>query len=84
MKITTSKGMVLDSEGGMCKHLNGWVKNKKLDDVIVMLATDPKTDSKEYVILKDNELEYASQSFEAIAAHLDMMGLDRQFKEVGR
>lgn len=78
-KLTTTTGEVIDFADAWARNATAYAREKGLLDVAVGRAKD------EYVIfqLTDNNQNldpvYASQQFEAIGVHLDMMAADRSF-----
>jgi hypothetical protein len=74
MRVKTSTGVILDTEGGWAKSATEYANKKGLIDVIVTMATH-KNGSQEYLMLENNKPIYNSQKFEDICCHIDMMWL---------
>jgi hypothetical protein len=80
MKVTTSTGVVLDTEGGWAKLATDYAHKKGLTGIIITMATH-KDGSQEYLMLENNKPIYGSQKFEDICFHIDTFFL---YKTVGR
>jgi len=77
VKVTTSTGVELDTEGLWAKDATNYAKQLGLTNIIVTVATH-KDGSKEYLILEDNQASYDSQKYEDILCHIEMMALAKK------
>lgn len=73
MKVTTTTGIELDTEGGLSKQATQYAKEKGLD-IVCCMATHPNG-AKEYVLIENNIPIYASTQYEAVCVHIDILGL---------
>lgn len=78
-KVTTSTGIILDTDQDLAKLCMAFAKNRGLENVVVCHSLD--TDGREeYVILQNNEAFYAHSSVEVIYAKIDIMALKKAVK----
>lgn len=78
MKVTSSTGVILDSDGGDAPLLTRHAKKKKLK-VLIFHCTFPDN-SQEYLILDDKKQPIHSGSgLEPCACFLDMLAIDQMF-----
>lgn len=78
MKVTTSTGVVLDTEGLWSEGLTKWAKDKGLNNIIAATATHPDR-SVEYVLIKDgSEIIFAHKGYEDCACHIDILAITKE------
>lgn len=78
MKVTTSTGVVLDTDHTGAKGITNYASSLGLKNLVCCLATFPKG-SEEYVLLENNEPIYSSTKMEDVGSHIDRIFIEKQF-----
>ena len=79
MKVTTSTGVILDTDHIGARGITNYAISLDLKDLVCCLAEFPDG-TKEYILLQDNEPIYSSTRMEDIGTHIDKLFIDKQFK----
>jgi len=57
-----------------------WAKEWGLNGFCCMLAEQNDTKELEYILIEENDVIYATQSYEALAVHIDIVAVSRGLK----
>lgn len=79
MKVTTSTGVVLDTDHTGAKGVTNYAISLGLKNLVCCFATFPKG-QEEYVLFEDNEPIYSSTKMEDMGSHIDRLFIEGQFK----
>lgn len=80
MKVTTSTGVIIDTEECLSKELTQHALRKGFTNWVVAVATFPNG-GKTYVIIEDGEVIKENQSLESIACFIDIWAFSNKSLE---
>lgn len=79
MKVTTDKGVILDTDHVGAKGITNYAISLGFKNLVCCHATFPNN-SEEYVLLENNEPIYSSTRMEDVGSLIDRFFIDEQFK----
>ncbi len=79
MKVTTDKGVILDTDHLGAKGITKYALSLDLKNLVCCVARFPDG-KKEYVLLENNEPLYSSTIMEDVGTHIDKLFIDKQFE----